>query len=409
MDSVIFLVDIQSFYASIEKAQNPSLQYRPVVVSGDPKRRSGIILAACPIAKSYGIKNADTLWEAEQKCPQLVVIRPRMQLYLDISIQLTKILERFSDQVEPYSIDEQFIDVGGSEKLFGPPLVIAQKIQQAIWEEHHLYARIGIGPNKVLAKMACDHFAKKNKQGIFWLTTANFQEHLWPLPIENMFGVGRRMSRNLRQMGIRTIGGLAHFPIELLKKRFGINGNVLWMTANGIDLSPVSTHSFDHQKAIGHHMTLPRDYRTAEEIRVILLELCEEVCRRARTHHLLGKTLHVSCRGADFEIPTGFHRQITLADFTNQTMVLFKQAWQLFLRYWNEQAIRSLGIQLSKLIPDNLIQFSLFENENKQIKIGYVMDDIKKRFGDTAILRAISLTSAGQAIERSQKIGGHYK
>ncbi|SFI95995.1 DNA polymerase IV [Thermoflavimicrobium dichotomicum] len=409
MDSIILLVDIQSFYASVEKAHDPTLQHLPVAVSGDPQRRSGIILAACPIAKSYGIQTTDTLWEAKKKCPELVVVRPRMQVYLDTSIQLTQILERFSDQVEPYSIDEQFIDIKGSEKLFGPPQTIAKKIQETIRNELRLHARIGMGPNKVLAKMACDNFAKKLENGIFWLTHHNMKQYLWPLPIERMFGVGRRMSRHLRQMGIRTIGELATFPVERLKKRWGIHGNVLWMTANGIDLSPVSRTTFYQQKSIGHHITLPRDYRTADEIRVVLLELSEEVCRRARTQHLMGQTIHVSCRGANFDIPTGFHRQSTLPYPTNQTMFAFQHAWDLFLRHWDEQPIRSLGIHLSKLVSDHKMQLHLFEQENKRMKIGYVMDEIKRRFGDTAILRAISLTPAGQALDRAKKIGGHYK
>jgi nucleotidyltransferase/DNA polymerase involved in DNA repair len=401
MQPVIFLVDIQSFYASIEKAHQPELQHHPVVVSSDPERPNGIILAACPIAKSFNIQNADILWEAKQKCPELVVVRPRMQVYLDTSIKLTEILERFSDQVEPYSIDEQFMDITGSIKLFGAPLQIAQQIQAVIQQELQLYARIGIGPNKVLAKMACDNFAKKNKTGIFWLDQDQIAEHLWPLPIEKMFGVGRRMSYHLRQMGIRTIGQLASFPLDRLKKRWGINGNVLWMTANGIDLSPVTTKSFEKQKSIGHMMTLPRQYRTAEEIQVIMLELCEEVCRRARSHHLIGKTGQVTWDGCQ--------RQLTLSHPTNQTMLLFRRLWDLFQHHWDGEPIRFLGIHLSQLVSDHHVQLSLFEQDHKQFSIGYVMDDLKKRFGPTAILRAASLTPAGQALDRAQKVGGHYK
>lgn len=409
MDSVVFLIDMQSFYASIEKALRPELKDRPVVVSGDPERRSGVVLAACPIAKSYGIKNAETLWQAQQVCPELTVVRPRMELYLKASLRITEILEQFSDLVEPYSIDEQFISVSGSERLFGPPLMIAKKIQDAIRTQMNVYARIGIGPNKVLSKMACDNFAKKHETGIFELTRENMKEYLWPLPVDQMFGVGNRMARHLRQMGIRTIGDLARFPLERLKKRWGVNGHVLWMTANGIDLSPVTRDSFHKQKAIGHHMTLPRDYRTPEEIQVVLLELCEEVCRRTRSHRLVGRTVTVGCRGADFDLPTGFHRQMKMPDATNQTMEVFTYAWKLFDKFWDEKPIRSLGVSLSQLERDDAVQLSLFEERNKKWKLGYVMDEIKQRFGPTAILRASSLTSAGQARERARKIGGHYK
>lgn len=409
MEPVIFLIDMQSFYASIEKVLRPELAERPVVVSGDPERRNGVVLAACPLAKSYGIQNAETLREAEKHCPHLAVVRPRMGLYLKTSLRITEILEQFSDQVEPYSIDEQFISIHGSEKLFGEPLVIARKIQDTIRSQLNLHARIGIGPNKVLSKMACDNFAKKNESGIFELNHDNMKIHLWPLPVEKLFGVGRRMGQHLRKMGIRTIGDLARFPLERLQKRWGISGHVLWMTANGMDLSPVTPHTFQKQKAIGHHMTLPRDYRTAEEIQVVLLELCEEVCRRARRHHQMGWTVNVGCRGADFNHPTGFHRQMKMPDPTNQAQELFHYAWQLFERFWDEQPIRSLGVSLSQLCSDQAIQLSLFEERDKRIALGYAMDRIKERFGSTAIMRATSLTYVGQARERARKIGGHYK
>ncbi|MBA4543627.1 DNA polymerase IV [Thermoactinomyces daqus] len=409
MESVVFLVDIQSFYASIEKALRPELEGKPVVVAGDPERREGVILAACPLAKSYGIQNAITLSEATRLCPHLTVVRPRMGLYLKASLSITEILERFSDLVEPYSIDEQFVSISGSEKLFGDPLTIARKIQAAIRTELGVYARVGIGPNKVLSKMACDQFAKKRETGIFSLTHDNLQRDLWPLPVEKLFGVGKRMGRHLRSIGIRTIGELARFPLERLKRKWGVNGHVLWMTANGFDLSPVTPQTFHSQKAIGHHMTLPRDYRTAEEIQVVLLELCEEVCRRARRHHLLGQTVSVGCRGADFDFPTGFYRQMKMPEATNQTMDLFHHAWNLFLRFWDGQPIRSLGVSLGGFASDDAIQLHLFDDREKKWKLGYVMDEIRQRFGPTSIVRAISLTPSGQAYERAQKIGGHYR
>jgi DNA polymerase IV len=409
MESTVFLIDMQSFYASIEKALQPRFQDRPLVVSGDPERRSGVILAACPLAKSYGIKNAITLREAEERCPGLVVVRPRMALYLQASLRITEILGRFSDLVEPYSIDEQFISIRGCEALFGPPREIARKIQQTIALQLGLHARVGIGPNKVLSKMACDNFAKKSEHGLFELTQDNLKTHLWPLPVEKMFGVGKRMGRHLRRMGITTIGDLARCPLARLQKRWGVNGHVLWMTANGIDLSPVHPHTFQKQKAIGHQMTLPRDYRTEEEIRVVLLELCEEVCRRTRQQRQVGLTISVGCRGADFDFPTGFHRQYTMPEATNHTMTVFHYAWALFTRFWDGQPIRSLGISLGNLTDDQPMQLSLFENDDKKHRLGYVMDKINQRFGPTAILRAASLTRAGQALERAQKIGGHYR
>ena len=408
-DRVIFFVDMQSFYASVEKADHPEFRDRPVIVSGDPERRSGIILAACPLAKKYGVETAEALWQAEQKCPDAVIVRPRMQRYIEMSLQITEILEGFTDLVEPYSIDEQFLDVTGSQKLFGTPEQIAKKIQRTIWEKTHVYSRVGMGPNKILAKMACDNFAKKNADGLFWLDETNIKDTLWRLPIHKMFGVGTRMTEHFRRMGIRTIGHLAEFPLDRLRKRWGINGEVLWLTANGKDTSPVKVQTHDTQKAIGHHMTLPRDYKTLSDIRVILLELSEEVARRARAKNYQGKTLSVGARGIDFDHPTGFYRQTKLAFPTNFGTDLYKSSLSLFNLHWDGLPVRSLGITLSDLQPADHYQLRLFDAPIKKERLGKAMDIINDKYGTATLVRAASLLAAGQAYERAKKIGGHYK
>ncbi len=411
MERQILLIDMQSFYASIEKADHPHLRGKPIIVSGDPKRRTGVVLAACPLAKQYGVKNAERLWEAQQKCPEAAVVRPRMQRYLEVSCQITEILERFTDLVEPYSVDEQFLDITASQTLFGDAFAISQSIQSEILRKTGVHARIGIGPNKMLAKMACDHFAKKSPNGIFRLTHANLKKELWPLPIGKMFGVGHRMEKHLVKMGIRQIGHLAAFPLEKLKKRWGINGHLLWLTANGIDHSPVSPHTHNRQKAIGHHMTLPRDYEQLNEIKVILLELSEEVARRARAKHYRGSTVSVGVRGASFDVPTGFHRQMKLSAPTNDGLTIFKTAFKLFQMHWDSLPIRSVGVALSQLQSDSAMQLSLFDFETalKQERLNQAVDRLLLKYGAASIVRASSLTNAGQAFERAKKIGGHYK
>lgn len=403
----IFLVDMQSFYASVEKADHPELRNQPVIVSGDPERRSGVVLAACPLAKKYGVQNAGRLWEAQQRCPHAVVVRPRMQRYLEVSLHITNILERFTDLVEVFSVDEQFMDLTPVLKYWGtPPMQIAEKVQKVIMDETGVRARVGIARNKVLAKVACDRFAKKNDRGIFQLDEA---EQMWPLPVGAMFGVGHRMENHLLRMGIRTIGDLAKAPLPVLKKRWGINGHLLWLTSNGIDYSPVRPKTHEVQKAVGHHMTLPRDYCKPEEIRIVLLELSEEVARRARSKGYLGETVSVGVRGMSFDFPTGFHRQLKLAAPTHFSMDLFKAASVLFHRHWDGEPIRSAGISLSQLQPTYHYQLSFFDDFWKKEKLTEAMDRICEKYGATAIVRAVSLTAAGQAFERAKKIGGHYK
>ncbi|GED70376.1 DNA polymerase IV 2 [Brevibacillus reuszeri] len=406
---IVFLIDMQSFYASVEKGANPALRNQPIVVAGDPERRSGVILAACPIAKSFGVVTAEALWQAQQKCRHLVVVRPRMEVYIRTSMQITRIFESFTDKVEPYSIDEQFLDVTGSVHLFGDPMQMAAQIRRRVLLETGINCRVGISENKVLAKMACDNFAKKQESGIFWLKREELIDTLWQLPIEKLFGVGSRMKRHFHRMGIYQIKQLAALQPSVLIRHWGVNGEVLWRTAHGMDDSPVSMNVYDTQKGIGHHMTLPRDYHTAAEIKVVLLELCEEVCRRARSKERMGAVLSVGCRGADLAAGTGFGRQMKLTEHTNDVMTLYEAACHLFDRHWEKTPVRSIGVNLGELIPDNVVQLNLFTDNQKSRSLAHAMDDIRARYGADAILRATSLLHAGQAKERARKIGGHYK
>ncbi|WP_336775321.1 DNA polymerase IV [Paenibacillus sp. MMO-58] len=408
--STIALIDMQSFYASVEKAANPEYKDKPLVVAGDPERRSGIILAACPIAKKYGVTTAEALWQALQKCPDLVVMRPRMEKYLETSMLITKILESYSDLVEPYSIDELFIDITGTLHLFGNSIkAVIKSIQDRIMMETGIYARAGISENKVTAKLCCDLISKKIDGGIFYLEKDELNKHIWDKPVGDMWGIGSRMQKHLYVMGIRTIGELANTPVKRLQKKWGVNGLVIWRTANGIDDSPVTPTTHAHQKVIGNGMTLPRDFREAWEIEVVLLDLCSQICRRTREKGLMGSVVSMGLGGADWDHPTGFSRQMKLLDPTNVTLDVYAAVKKIFYKHWDRQPVRRLSVALSNLSSADTYQLSLFEDTEKKRAIDKVMDEIKDRFGEISILRASSLTTAGQAIDRAAKIGGHYK
>lgn len=417
MERVIMLVDCQSFYASVEKSAHPEYRDRPLAVAGDPARRSGIILAACPLAKERGVTTAQRLGEALGQCPELVVIRPRMQTYIEASLKITEIFHRFTDLVEPYSIDEQFLDVTGSLRYFGSPPELARQLQDYILLSTGVWARVGIGPTKVLAKMATDIWAKKLTEGVFTLPTARVEELLWPRPIRQLFGVGSRMARHFERMGLRTIGELAAVPLPELKRRLrlrlgrnsDIQAELYWQTARGLDPSPVALSTHDRQQAVGHQMTLPYDYAAPEEINIILLELSEEVCRRCRVKGYMGRVLAVSARGADYDAPTGFSRQSTLLDPTHLTDEVYAAARKLFYAHWNGEPVRQLGVALSGLSPDGEYQLTMFGDRERKRRLAKATDTIKARFGAAALLRASSLTDAAQAREREAKIGGHYK
>lgn len=407
MDRTIFLVDMQAFYASVEKVNQPRLQNKPVIVAGDPKQRSGIVLAACPIAKTFGVKTAEPLWQAKAKCPELEVVQPHMSLYLKISYQITKILEQYSDLVEVYSVDEQFIDVTHTIHLFETKEQMAKQIHDEILDSIGVESRVGIGPNKVLAKMACDNFAKKSKAGIAELNLANLEKLLWPLPIDALFGVGSRMKEHLTNMGLHTIGNLAQHPVKWLRRRWGINGEVLWRLANGIDQSPVVPRTHQTQKAIGHHMTLPRDYYTRAEIYVVIKELSEEVARRMRKQNYLGLTVSIQVKSNNFQERQGFNRQLTLTDPTQLGQVIDRAARRLFDQHWTGYPVRALGIALSQLIPKTERQLSLFDDPTDEEHLAMIIDQMKEKYGLTAIMTASSLLEAGQARVRALKIGGH--
>jgi nucleotidyltransferase/DNA polymerase involved in DNA repair len=416
-ERIIFLADCQSFYASVEKAAHPEYKDKPLVVAGDPARRSGIILAACPIAKEYGVTTAERLGESLAKCPDLIVIKPRMQMYIDVSIRITEIYESFTNLVEPFSIDEQFLDVTNSLGMFGTPEEMAKQIQTQILLATGVWSRVGISSTKMLAKMATDNFAKKNASGIYTMPKETIAEDLWKLPIEKMFGVGGRMKKHFFRLGIHTIGDLAQLPLpklkSLLRTRFGKNADIhatlLHQTANGIDDSKVtpSTHRVA-PKSIGHMMTLPRDY-LENEVDTIILELTEEVCRDARRKGYMGSTLTVGCMCSPFDAPTGFSRQMTLPDPTNNTNTVYEAARKLFYLFWDGMPVRRAGVTISGLIEDENYQLTMFEDQERQRALEKATDSIKDRFGSAAIARASSFGTAGQAQHRALKIGGHYK
>ncbi len=295
----------------------------------------------------------------------------------------------------------------GCERLFGTPWEMALKINEKVLEETGIRSRIGIGENPLQAKMACDRFAKKNQQGIFELSSQNYAHFCWPLPIRDLFGVGSRMERHFQWIGILTIGDLAKRSKDSIKKRWGINGEVLWLNAHGIDYSTIEAEQTDERKGVGHSMTLPRDYQEQKEIKVVLLELTEEVCRRVRRLGKVGKVVGVYCRGTSFENPTGFYRQKKMQDPTAITMEVYGYVLELFEMYWDRKPIRAAGVSLYDLVMPKEVQLNLFRDRTKEMVLNNVMDEIRERYGTTSLFRASSLADGSQLFDRANKIGGH--
>ncbi len=377
----ILHVDMNAFYASCHQAKDPSLKGKPVMVAGDPKKRNGIILTASYEARRYGVKTAMPKWQAEKLCPQAVFIKPDYDLYLKTSQKVMSILGRFSPQIEIFSIDEAWLDVTGCERLFGDSVAIARKIQADIAKELDLLCSIGVSCNKLLAKMASD---MKKPNAITVLTAEDVPKLLWPLPVNELFGVGRRMAEKLKRMNIKTIGDLAEAPQEFLEKAFGLNGSYLHLWANGIDDSAVNPHSMDDAKSMGHSITLPKDITSFDDAEIVLLFLSEQVGRRVRRENYMGRTVTVTLRYASFDTIT---RSVTIF-YTNSTEDIYNASRKLLYSNWDGKTpLRLLGVSLSNLVKE-FDQVSLFDNEKKKRKLNRVMDEIKDRFGDDAIFRA---------------------
>lgn len=402
----ILMADMRSFYASVEMAINPELRGHPLAVCGDPERRSGICLAANPEAKRRGVKTAMACWQVLQACPETVIVRPHMQTYLDFAVRIRDIARSFTPSVEIFSVDEMWLDVSGCETLFGSAWDIARKFRERVRKEVGVESCVAISHNKFMSKMCLDHEAKKSPEQIAEWRPEDVRRKMWPMPIEKMYMVASRMARNFRELGIYSIGDLAHYPLERLERRFGIMGRVYHELANGIDDSPVSPDTFEEEmKGISHGMTLPQDYREAHNIKIIIRELVDEVCRRARAKERAGRTVSLGVR--HFDLHSGFHRSVSMEHTSNLSGDVVASAFYLFDKHWNGTPVRAVSVGLSNLTLDQL-QLSFFQDKARQRSLADAVDRLKDRFGMDAVIRAASLT-AGMVKDRTAKIGGHYK
>ncbi|NLK88634.1 MAG: DNA polymerase IV [Clostridiaceae bacterium] len=389
MSSVIFLVDMNAFFISCEMTRNRHLRGLPAAVAGDPDRRLGIILAANYEARALGVRTAMTVHEALRKCPKIKLVPPDHDFYLEKSEEVMDLLYGFSSIIEPNSIDEAWLDMTGSLQLFGPPLIAARRIMQEIEQQLGLWCSIGISENKFLAKMAS---SMKKPKGISTLWIDEIQEKMWPLPVDALYGVGRKTAEKLTAYGIRTIGDLAAVDESLLAGWFGKTGRLLSRHARGVDPEPVLPQQSDAAKSIGRSITLPQNLSQFAEAEPILLSLADAVGRTARKNNRIGRTVHVVIKFSDFTIIT---RQMNILP-SNSTRHIYQAGCQLLQRGWPAgQKIRLLGITLSGFETDGGDrQISLFDkidasaSDKRQVAVDQAMDQIRDRFGEKSIKRA---------------------
>lgn len=380
---MILHVDMDAFYASVEERDRPELAGRPVIVGGDPNGRS-VVSAANYEARKYGVHSALASAIAVRRCPHAAFIKPRFDEYARTSRQIRAIFHRFTPLVEPLALDEAFLDVNGSVRLFGPPAEIARQIKTAIRSELRLVASVGVAPNKFLAKIASD---LKKPDGFCVVEEDHVQAFLDPLPIGRLWGLGQASHRWFDTLGITTIGQLRKLDPRLLREQFGRQGEKLWRLARGEDDRAVVPDQM--AKSISHETTFPVDITDAEVLRAWLLELTEQVARRLRAAGLRGRTVHLKIRFADFRTLTRSH---TLADPTLETQRLWTAVRDIFSNRLPVPLppVRLVGVGTSGLEQDGPTQGNLFfeAERQKQARLDAAADRIQAKFGDAALERA---------------------
>ncbi|AMV18630.1 DNA polymerase IV [Planctomyces sp. SH-PL14] len=380
---MILHVDMDAYYASVEERDDPALVGKPVVVGGTAEGR-GVVAAASYAARKFGVHSAMSAARAKRLCPQAIFIRPRMQHYAAIAREIRGIFERYTPLIEPLSLDEAFLDVTGSEALFGSSETIARRIKEQIREELQLVASVGVAPNKFLAKIASD---LRKPDGFVVVPADGVEAFLDPLPVGRIWGVGKVTGRVFETLAIRTIGQLRALSSDELVSRFGSSGEHYWRLARGIDDRAVVPDR--EAKSISHETTFPEDIDDQEVLRSWLVELVEQVGRRLRRHDLRGRTVDLKVRFSDFRIIT---RSVTLPEPTNVTQQLVTAGLDLLDHRLPPKhlPVRLLGFGVSGFDRSGKTQRLLFDDtaRSRQSDLDRVSDQIAQKFGLSALRRA---------------------
>lgn len=386
MKRCVLHIDCNKFYASVECLYRPELRDKPMAVGGDPENRHGIILTKNEIASKYGLTVGEPLWKARQKCPDLVVVPPNYPLYLRFSTLARKIYEDYSEFIEPFGLDECWLDVTGSEKSGEE---IAHEIRKRVKSQLGITVSVGVSFNKVFAKLGSDY---KKPDAVTVIDESNYKDIAWSLPCGDLLMVGRSAQKKLNAYGINTIGDLADTDVAVLKSLFGKNGEMLHSFANGTECSPVRhKDEISDVKSVGNSTTAPRDLVNEEDVKTVFRVLCESVSTRLREKGLKGRVVTIYVRDKEL---SSFSRQMKIPANTDISTEIFYYAMKLFCTnyFWNKP-IRSLGVSVSDFdVTYEQFDFEkTVENREKQERLETAVDSLRRRFGNYCIGRACQL------------------
>lgn len=390
MGKVFLHSDLNNFFASVECLYNPSLRDKPVAVCGNPEARHGIVLAKNMLAKQKGVKTGEALWQAREKCPDIVFVKPHYDRYMKFSELVREIYKEYTDLIYPYGIDEAWLDVSSSTGLFGNGEKIADEIRERIKYELGITASVGVSYNKIFAKLGSD---MKKPDATTVITKENFKEKVWPLPVSELLFVGLSTKRKLNMYSIKTIGDLANCDSKLLLSLLGKNGIMLQNFANGHEYADEVTFLQEPViKSIGNSTTTPRDLLTDEDVRIVLYVLCESVAGRMRDHDFACRTVQIYIRNNDLR---SYLRQGPLEFPTQNSYMLFDKAFSLYKQYHNGDPIRSIGVRACNLFVQSHVQLSLYPDvarNERRYQLECAIDKIRNRFGRNILTRGVMLT-----------------
>ena len=384
---IIFHIDLNAFFASCETILRPELQNLPLAITGEKSSKRGIVVTANYVARQYGVHSAMPLMQAKKKCPHLVVASANFDLYRKISQQFIQLLHEYSDQVEKASIDEAYVDVTHLYQEIHP-LHLAQQIQQRILSELKIGCSIGVAPNKFLAKMASD---MKKPNGITVLRKRDLPHILWPMPIEEMFGVGKASSPKLKQLGINTIGDLVHYKdVDKIEQLFGHHALKWIENAKGNDQNPINPNKYEVPSSIGHSTTFSKDYCFDEEIKAEAKRMCIKTSNRLKKYGLYAKTISIQLKDTSFKQIT---RSQTVQIPIQSVNELYPIIEELFDEHWEGQALRLIGVNTTNLVNTNKVtqQLNLFNYQSfaSEEKLNQTIQQIKTKHGTHLIQKGI--------------------
>lgn len=389
-ERIIFHIDVNNAFLSwsavllLKQGYKQDIRKIPAIIGGDETKRRGIVLAKSPIAKRFGVVTAETLYSAKKKCPTLQIFSPNYKWYYEKSRELMKYLSQYTPVMEQFSVDECFLDMTGTSYLYKDYIKLAYSIKEEIKNKFGYTVNIGIANNKLCAKMASD-FEKPDK--VHTLFKDEIKEKLWPLPVKDLFMVGKKTALELQKLNIKKVKDLAESPDTLLYKHFKNQSTYLKEAANGIDTSKVEAHSSKNE-SISISETLPYDYDDDEKLKEVLFRQTEEVARELRYKKQYTKTVAVIFKNNRF---ISYSAQMGLFNATDKTEEIYKTAKEIFEKNWKEDPIRLIGLRLANLTEKREKQLSLFDENNEKEeddKIQKTLDEINRKYGGTKIAPA---------------------